>query len=247
MILASVKQQKQRLIKSIKQRFNELKQNQYLTETQTKTFTKEVENINKKTLKELKTLSRGLNKKNVENVTKTRINYELSKAGKTKVSLSSKQIQELGKKGLLEKTKEYLEIPATSKRIKDTQERISSGKLSTYNIETTLLSKRTKDILTAVKNAKIKQASLSDIQYLEEIARRTGIAKYIGLVEDAKSDENVMNNLKKQFEKVERNDYYNDLLKSADITQYYINNEEFEQIQEENIPFLELMENKKNE
>ena len=240
--MASVKKQKQRLIKSIEKRFNELKQNQYLTETQTKAFSKEVENINKKTLKELKTLSRGLNKRNVESITKKRVNYELSKAANERVKLTSKQIQELGKKGLLEQTKEYLEIPAKSKRIKDTQERIASGKLSTYNIETLLLSKRTKDILTAVRKAKEKQASLSDIEYLEEIARRTGIAKYIGLVEDAKTDKNVMDNLKKQFDKVERNDYYNDLLKGADITQYYINNEDFEEIQEENIPFLELME-----
>lgn len=243
MILASIKQQKQRLIKSIEKRFNELKQNQYLTETQTKVFTKEVENINKKSLKELKTLSRGLSKKNVESITKSRVNYELSKAGKTKVSLTSKQIQELGKKGLLEKTKEYLEIPATSKRIKDTQERIASGKTTTYNIETLLLSKRTKDILAAVKKKKEHISSLSDIEYLEEIARRTGIAKYIGLVEDAKSDKTVMDNLKKQFDKVERNDYYNDLLKGADITQYYINNDDFEKTQEENTPFLKAMEN----
>lgn len=239
--MASVKKQKQRLIKSLESRFEKLKKESYLTETQLNRFTKEIENINKKSLKELKTLSKGMNKRNIQQITKQRVNYELKQASKTPVKLSTKQVQELGKEGLIEKTKEYLSIPPKSKRLQATQERISSGKMSTANLKTALYSKRTQDILKAVEKSKQKQASMTDIEYLEEIARRSGIASYIGLVDDAKNDKNVMDNIKKRMEKTDRSDYYDSLLKGADITSYYIDNDEFVNIEDENIPFLELM------
>lgn len=241
--MASVKQQKQQLIKRIEKKFEKLQKETYLTKTQNETFSKSIENINKKSLKELNTLNRALNKNSIQSITKDVTNLELKRAYKKDVSLSSKQIQELGKKDLLDTAKEFLSIDVSrSKELTQKQKNLASGKLNIPNLEKMLQSDKIQDVIKKTKEKKEYDSTIDDFEYLEEIANRSGVAKYIGLCKDSREYEYIMNNVRSVMDNTDRNDYYQDVLKNGDYTYYYTNFDEMQETEMQNAPWLELME-----
>ena len=105
-----------------------------------------------------------------------------------------------------------------------------------------LQSDKIQDVIKKAKEKKEYDSTIDDFEYLEEIANRTGVAKYIGLCKDSRAYEYIMNNVRSVMDTSNREDYYQDVLKNGDYTYYYTNFDEMQETEKENAPWLELME-----